>query len=717
VRFGKSAASRHNDYDLIGRQILAQSGPATEAEAFFDPKTIALIGASSSPTRIGGRTLAALLKHGFAGRLYPINPSHAVIQGVKAYGRIEDVPEPVDLAIISVPAAEVLDALRACIAKGVRAVVIYSSGFAEAGGQGVGMQATIRLLARRSGVRVLGPNCLGFMSLPSKVICTFGQAPNVGLSNGGGVSIVSQSGAFGTYTYAAGLFRRMPISRWITTGNEADVDFADCVEWLVRDPQTKVIMGYMEGCRDGDRLVRALEHAREAQKPVVILKVGRSAAGASAAQSHTAALAGDDEVYDAVFRRYGVRRAASLEEFFDTGYALLHGLTPKSKRVAVITASGGAGVLIADEASAQDFSLPAVPHDVQLRLKQLVPFAGVENPIDVTAQVGNDPALFSQFFSAVVETGLYDAVFCFQGLSGLGLDQSERLLGRWKDLRGKFPQLPIFVSAMAKPEVAAALEALNIPVFDDPSRMVRAAAAMCDRGSAGDDVVPQPVAASAAVTWPRLNEVEAANFLRKAGVPMAAGVVAKSAEEAAARARETGFPVVLKILSGDIQHKSDIGGVAVGLADEEMVRQAYDRVMASIRQRVPHAALDGVLIAPMIRGGVEAIIGARVDPVFGPMVMVGLGGTLVEILKDVSFCLAPLSHREALNMLDRLRGSRILEGVRGSAAADKEALADALVRLGDFAATHKGSIKSVEINPLLVKAKGDGVVGLDALIS
>jgi acyl-CoA synthetase (NDP forming) len=692
--------------------------PAPESDAFFNPNAIALVGASSSPTRIGGRTLAALLKHGFAGRIYPINPSHDVIQGVKAYARIEDVPEPVDLAVISVPAAEVLDALRSCIAKGVRAVVIYSSGFSEAGGDGVGMQATIRFLARKSGVRVLGPNCLGFMSLPSKAICTFGQAPNMGIPDGGGVSIVSQSGAFGTYTYAAGLFRRMPISRWITTGNEADVDFSDCVEWLVQDPETKVIMGYMEGCRDGAALIRALGNARRAEKPVVILKVGRSVAGASAAQSHTAALAGDDQVYDAVFRRYGVCRAASLEEFFDAGYALLHGLTPKGKRAAVITASGGAGVLIADEVSAQGFLLPPVPEDIQLHLKRLVPFAGVGNPIDVTAQVGNDPQLFSQFFSAVAETGLYDAIFCFQGLSGINREPSERLLNRWTELREKFPDLPIFISAMAKPEVAAVLESKNIPVFDDPSRMVRAAAAMCDRQTG--DVMPRPassVSASASGEWPKLNEVEAVGFLSRAGIPMAAGAVAKSAEEAVARAREIGFPVVLKILSAEIQHKSDIGGVAVGLADEAMVRQAYENVVSSVRRHLPYAPIDGVLVVPMVKGGVEAIIGARIDPVFGPMVMAGLGGTMVEVLKDVSFCLAPLSLSEARSTLDRLRGAAILDGTRGNPAADKDALAEALVRLGDFAAMQAGSIKSVEINPILVKAKGEGVIGLDALIS
>jgi acetate---CoA ligase (ADP-forming) len=690
---------------------------ASESRAFFSPNAIALIGASSSPTRIGGRTLASLLKHGFSGRLYPINPSHSEIQGLPAYGRLEDVTDPIDLVIISVPATEVLRALRSCAAKKVRAVVVYSSGFAEAGNDGVAMQAAIRVLAREAGMRVLGPNCLGFMSLPSKAICTFGQAPSVGLPEGGGVSIVSQSGAFGTYTYAAGLFRHMPISRWITTGNEADVDFSDCVEWLVQDPETKVIMGYMEGCRDGAKLIQALENAHLAQKPVVILKVGRSAAGASAAQSHTAALAGDDEVYDAVFRRHGVCRAASLEAFFDTGYALLHGLAPKGRRVAVITASGGAGVLIADEVSAQGFSLPPLPSDVQAQLKKLVPFAGVKNPIDVTAQVGNDPELFSRFFSAVVETGQYDLVFCFQGLSGLGAEQSERLLNRWTELRDRFPNLPIFISAMATPAVAGKLEAKNVPVFEDPSRMVQAVAAMCERRDTGDRITPSPVPAAAVTECSRLSEIGAADFLRNAGIPMAAGVVANSAEEAIARAREIGFPVVLKILSADIQHKSDVGGVAVELTDEEMVRQAYDRVMSSVNRQLPNAVLDGVLIAPMIKGGIEAIVGTRVDSTFGPIVMVGLGGTMVEVLKDVSFCLAPLSLSEARSMVDRLRGARVLEGTRGQPAVDKEALASTLVRLGDLAAMHAGSIKGIEINPLLVKAKGEGVIGLDALIS
>lgn len=694
---------------------MALSGPVPESDAFFNPGAIALIGASVSPTRIGGRTLASLLKHGFSGRLYPINPSHDVIQGLQAYARIEDVPEPVDLAIIAIPAAEVLDALHACIAKDVRAVVIYSSGFAEAGGEGATMQAAIRSLARKAGIRVLGPNCLGFMSLPSRTICTFGQAPNIGLPAGGGVSIVSQSGAFGTYAYAAGLFRRMPISRWITTGNEADVDFSDCVDWFVRDPETKVIMGYMEGCRDGARLIRALDNARQAAKPVVILKVGRSPAGASAAESHTAALAGDDQIYDSVFRRYGVCRATSLEEFFATGYALLHGLAPNGRRAAVITASGGAGVLIADEASAHGFSLPPVPDNVQRDLKKRVPFAGVRNPIDVTAQVGNDPQLFSQFFSAVAETGHYDAIFCFQGLSGLNREPAERLLRRWTELRGKFPNLPIFISAMARAEVATELEALNIPVFDDPSRMVRAVAAMCDRHKT--EIVPRPAPISGPAPWPKLNEVEAAERLSDAGIPMAPGVIAESAEEAVAAAGKIGFPVVLKILSADIQHKSDVGGVAVGLTSDETVRRAYDNVMSSVKRNLPRVAVDGVLVAPMVAGGIEVIVGARIDPLFGPMVMVGLGGTMVEVLKDVSFCLAPLSLSEARSAVNRLRGARILDGVRGNPAADKEALAEMLVRLGDFAAKHAGSIESVEINPLIVKPEGEGVIGLDALIS
>jgi succinyl-CoA synthetase beta subunit len=238
---------------------------------------------------------------------------------------------------------------------------------------------------------------------------------------------------------------------------------------------------------------------------------------------------------------------------------------------------------------------------------------------------------------------------------------------------------------------------------------------MCNRQKA--DVMPRPEAVSTSVTWPKLNEIEAMGFLSRAGIPMAAGAVAKSAEEAVARAREIGFPVVLKILSAEIQHKSDVGGVAVGLTDEAMVRQAYENVMSSTRRHLPHAPIDGVLVVPMVKGGVEAIIGARIDPVFGPMVMVGLGGTMVEVFKDVSFCLAPLSLSEARSTVDRLRSAAILKGARGNPAADREALAEALVQLGNFAVTHAGSIKSVEINPILVKAEGEGVIGLDALIS
>lgn len=694
------------------------AAPDRGIAALLDPRGIAVLGASADAGRIGGKPVANLLRYGYRGAIHPINPRHAEVQGLRAYPAISAVPDPVDLAVLAVPAAATLPALEECAAKGVRAAIVFASGFGEMDAEGARAQAALTALARRTGMRILGPNCLGMMNIASGAICTFGQAPNFGLPSPGGMSIVSQSGAFGTFTFVAAKERGLPVRNWVSTGNEADIDFADCLAWFADDPETRVIMGYIEGCRNGPRLVAALERARAAGKPVVVMKVGRTEAGAAAAQSHTAALAGSDAVYDAILRQYGAWRATSLDEFLDIGYACLVGSRPRGPRLGIITMSGGAGVLMADAAEGTGLDVAPLPEATRATMREILPFAGVQNPVDVTGQVANDRTLLHRFGRIMLRDGGYDAVVSFHAVGGLDEATGPSIVESWGALRAEFPELPVFLSMRAHPAIRAQLEALGIPVFDEPGRMVRAVAALARLGRTTDadaDADPPPGAATIPAAGP-VSEAAAARVLAAAGIPMLPHAVVGSAQEAVRAADAMGYPVVLKIVSPDIAHKTDIGGVLLRRMDADAVAAGFDAITDAALARAPDARIEGIMVAPMEGGGTELILGARADPVFGPMVMLGIGGILVEVLHDVTFRRAPFGPREARRMVEELRGLPLLRGVRGGPPADLDAVVQALVRLARFAADNAGRFDSIEINPLLVRGAGQGAVGLDALI-
>lgn len=684
-------------------------------DALFGPRSIAIIGASSDPSRIGGRPVRLLQQYGFAGAIYPINAKNSEVQGLPAFPNIDALPAVPDLVVLSIPMNGVIAQLEACAARGVKAAIVFSSGFAEAGEAGKEEQDKIHALAQHSNLRVLGPNCLGMMSIENRVICTFGAAPNFGLPESGGLSIVSQSGAFGTYTFMTGKLRGLPVSRWVTTGNEGDIDFADCVAWLVRDEQTKVIMGYMEGTRDGVKLQRALEMAHDAGKPVVVMKVGHTEAGSAAAKSHTAALAGSDALFDTLFRRCGAHRAATVDEFFDVGYVCLRGLLPRSPRLGIITGSGGAGVLMADAAESNGLDVEALPDEAQSTLRELVPFAGTRNPVDVTGQVTNDRTLFTRFLDVMVREGKYHAIAAFQALAGLDPAAGQRTVELWRGIRAKYPDMPLFVTMLSRPEIRRAMEELHIPVFDEPTRMIGAIGALVELRRERKFRKPSP-ARLPRLSPGGLDEVEAANVLREAGIPMVDYKIAQTADEAVAAARQFGFPVILKIVSPDIAHKSDVGGVALNLASDDAVRDAMRNILRNVREARPEAKLRGVAISPMVRGGVEMIAGVRDDAIFGPVVMVGGGGTAVEAFNDVAFRLPPFDRSEALDMIGELRSAALLRGIRGRGPCDISALADVLVALGDLGLVNAGAFDTIEINPVLVLPQGQGAIGLDALI-
>jgi acyl-CoA synthetase (NDP forming) len=684
------------------------------------PRSVAIIGASDDPTRIGGRPLAYLLAGGFAGGLYPVNPNRATVQGVPAYPSIAAVPDSVDVAIVALPAANVVSALGDCARHGVKGCIIFSAGFAETGADGAALQSEAVTVARRHGMRLIGPNCLGIFNVAAGFYATFTTTLDRGLPRPGRLSIVSQSGAFGSHLYFLARQRGLGMRYWITTGNEADVQVAEYLHWVADDPETDVILAYTEGVKEAAPLIAGLERARANRKPVVFMKVGRSEIGAAAASSHTAALAGTDAIYDALFRQYGVHRARTTEELIDVAHACSRRLFPTGNRVGLVTMSGGVGALMADEAADRGLEVAPMPDAAQDELKRLLPFAAVRNPVDITAQAFNDLSLVEKNLEIMLRDGDYDALVAFFTSIPGSPAIAEPLLRAMQALRSRFPDRLLLLSALVPEDLRARYEASGLPVFEDPSRAVAAVAALVNFGrSFAREAGPLPAVRKSTVGVPErssLTEQEAKRLLADAGIPVVEERLASDSAETVAAFRHFGGPVALKVASPDIPHKTEVGGVLLDLRDETSVRRGYDELVERVRRHRPDARIDGVLVSPMIRGGVETIIGVQRDPVFGPAVLFGLGGIFVETLKDVTFRLAPFDELEARAMIQEIRGAAVLRGTRGGEPSDLDALASALSRISCFAAAEADWIESMDVNPFVVLPQGKGAYALDALI-
>jgi acyl-CoA synthetase (NDP forming) len=695
--------------------------PDSSLSRLFDPQGIAIVGASATPGKIGAMPVTLLRQHGYAGRIVPVNPRADTIQGLPAVPGLDALDAHIDLAILAVPAAHAAQALERARPGQIGAAVVFTSGFSETGASGAAQQERLCAAARERGIRLLGPNCLGFMNVRRKVYATFSPAPANGIVPPGGIGMVSQSGAFGAYAYSMARERGLGLSHWISTGNEADIDVADCIEWLANDADTRVIMAYMEGCRDGLKLRRALAAARAADKPVVVTKIGRTQAGAQAAASHTAALAGDDAVYDALFRQYGALRARTIEEFFNLGYALdTRKRLPGGRRLGIFTISGGVGALMADEAHDAALALPEPSAAAQARLLERVPFASGRNPVDVTGQAVSEPGLLLATADDILADGRYDALAVFLAAAG----SSEALWPTFeafaREMQARHPGVPLAISALFPPARRRELERLGCLVFPDPSAAIRtigAVASLADHAGVDADAgMPETVPAAGAPLLEAYNEVQAMELLRQAGLPVSRCTLAADADAAVRAAAALGGAVAMKVVSPDIVHKSDVGGVKLNIAGEDALRAAYAGIMDSVRRHCPEARIDGVLVAPMAPKGVECIAGVHCDPVFGPVVMFGLGGVFVEVLKDVSFRLAPFGRDVALEMIREIKGHALLQGARGAPPCDVGALADALAALSRFAHARRADFSSVEINPLLALPEGQGALALDAVV-
>jgi len=688
--------------------------------ALLKPRSVAIIGASNDPGRIGGRPLRYLIDLGYAGRIYPVNPGRESVQGLPSYANVSAIPGPVDLAIIAIPAEKSIASLEECAAKGVLAAVVFTAGFAEVGDTGRYLQMRLGDIARTSGMRILGPNCLGVYNSAIGFFATFTSTLENGLPKPVGVGLVSQSGAYGSHVSLLAIRRGIGVRYWITTGNECDVEIGECMAYLAADADIRVIVAYAEGVRDGATLMRSLAQARRLGKPVVFMKVGQTSIGAEAAASHTAALAGTDAVYDSVLRQFGAYRAGDTEELLDVTYACSLGVLPKGRRIGFLTISGGVGIQMADAAVAAGLDVAPMPDDAQQRLKALLPYAATRNPVDATAQVFNDPGLIDAYLDIMLESGKYDAIVAFLTFVAAAESMVMPVRRAIENAHAKYPDRLLVLVIVAPDETIRDYEDAGCLVFEDPTRAVRAVAALQRIGQGFETSLEAPARSAPgdpdALPSGSMGEQQAKRLLAAAGLGVVEDRLATSAEEAIDAARELGFPVSLKIASPDIAHKTEVDGVRLGIARAEDAAHHFNDLMEGVRRQRPDARLDGVLVSPMVGAGVETILGIHRDPVFGPVVMFGLGGILVEVLEDVSFRVAPFDEEEAKRMVFDLKGRAILEGARGKGPYDLPALYTALARLSQFAAAHADSIESVDVNPFLVLPEGRGAVALDALI-
>lgn len=685
-------------------------------DRLFKPRSIAVIGASSDPRKIGGRPLAYMRRSNFQAPLFPVNPTQPEIQGLRAYPSLSAIGEPVDQVIIAVSGALVPDAVDEALAHKAGSIIVFSAGFAELGEEGRRTQEAIAARCRDAGVPLVGPNCIGVFSATSGMYATFMTALEHEQFEPGNVGIVSQSGAIGSYLYGLAGDRGLRFSHFVATGNEAGVDVADCIAWMAQDPDTHVIMAYLEGCRDGARLRRALQQARTHRKPVILMKVGRSEQGAAAAASHTGSLAGSDAVYDAVLRESNAWRADSLEEMVDLAYACSIAPLPKGNRLGVITPSGGVGVISADEAARSGLVLPPLPTDTQADIRALIPFSSPINPVDTTAQTVGDRTLYTRILERVVAYDGYDSVLSFNANVGRSESEFAKIRDTLYALRRDYPERVLAVSMRARREIADELRDHGVLYFPDPARATATLGAMA-RIAQGftqqQDSSPRTATVSPLPAG-TLDEAVARRLLQEHGLPFAPQFSVGDAEAAITAAQEAGYPVVMKILSPDIAHKSDVGGVLLNLRNDQQVREGWAQMMSRVRQAAPSARLDGAIVSPMITGGVETVMGVVHDPVFGPMLMFGLGGVFVEIFKDVVFRPAPVSVAGAHDMIREIRGLPLLQGARGLPPMDLNTLAQALSDLSHYAAAHGDDIQSVEINPFI--ALPNGGCAVDALI-
>lgn len=695
----------------------------TNMRYLFEPRSIAIIGASHDTAKIGYTVLENVMLGGYPHKVYPINPQGGEILGLRVFRDLEEIDEPIDLAYIVIPAKFVFDAVKSCAEKGVKIALIITSGFSEVGN--IEEERKIATYAREHGLRILGPNIFGIYSAAASLNGTFGTRD----VRPGNVAIITQSGALGLSMIGKTAVENIGISAMVSVGNKADIDESDLLEYLITQDMTKLIFMYIEGVKEGERLVKALREATK-KKPVVVIKSGRSEKGAIAVASHTGALAGTDEVFDAIMRQSGVLRAESLQDAFDWCKFLSNNPLPHGEHTVIITNGGGVGVMTADACEKYGVKLYGDVPALSGIFSDVVPDIGSsKNPIDLTGQATTsefdgalNAALNSENIDSVITLICEAAVFDLDNLPQV-------LEGYCQKYRSQ--KKPILFSCFGGKKTENCIRicgSKGLPVFNDVYEAVSCFGGMysyynylINRSEEVDvadiqvEVIEKIVRKVIDSNRNFLLANEARNIMKAAHIATPESHVAHSLDEAVNYSEEIGYPVVMKIVSKDIVHKSDAGGVALDLENRDEVIDAYQAIIQNCKAYNPNARIEGVDVSEMAQPGAELIIGARRDKVFGPIVMFGLGGIYVEVIKDISFRAFPLNRNEAMNMIKEIKSYPLLLGVRGEKKKDIDGIINTIIKLGTIIKKCE-SISDIEINPLVAYEQGKGVKALDVRI-
>lgn len=706
---------------------------ARDLEAFFYPKSIAVIGASQNPIKPNGIPLYLLSMFGYRGDVYPVNPKYLNVGGLKCYPSILDIEAPVDLAIIGVAAAQAMDVLKECAEKQVKGAIVFTSGFAEVGEEGRFKQEEMKKLADESGMRILGPNCLGVLNYYNGSMASFFYNQEIkDLFHPKTLSFITQSGGLGGIIYQMVIQLSIGFNYFVSTGNEADVSFAEVLNYLSERDEVSIIAGYLEGLQgDGDLFIRACRKALQNEKLVTMLKVGRTDSGAAAAASHTGALVGSDAVYDGVFKQYGVVRADDVEQMNALIALYATGRLPAGKKMAVITISGGGGVVVADKCPEYGLEVVSLTEKTQQSLREFFPpYGAVGNPVDLTSQLFVEPELFQRALRLVMQDPEVDVGGFFYNLEMPDPEAGKRIIEVFKEFK---KPLVIFTWPTGQDYAVEAKKSLvkaGVPVIEHIPSGLWAISALADwvkkcreplvypaysagpeKREAMDILAEQKIAKKSALT-----EWRAKKILNSYGITVTREILAETEAEAVQAANMIGYPVAMKIMSPDLLHKTEAKGVRLNITDQEAVRSAFQEIKKQARLYKPEAQIEGVLIQEMLKPGLEMIVGLKRDPIFGPAIVVGLGGVFVEVFKDVATRVAPLSEVDAGEMLSELKGKTLFKGYRGEQPRDLDALISVILKLSHLALDIGDSLTEIDINPLIVYEEGAGVVAADALI-
>ncbi len=688
-------------------------------DMFFDPEGVAVVGASRTPGKLGYEVLSNIIRHGYQGSVYPINPKAEEVLGLPCYPSVLAIPGPVDLAVVLIPSQYVAEVLAECGRKGIRGAIIISAGFREVGPAGRQLEHEIVRIARQHGIRLIGPNCLGIIDTIASLNASFA----VGMPKRGSIAFMSQSGALCTSVLDMSLAEEVGFSRFVSLGNKADTNEITFIEAWRGDPHTRVIMAYLEGVEAGPRFMDIARQVSK-EKPIIAVKSGTTSAGSRAVSSHTGTLAGSERAYEAAFRQSGVLRAHSVQELFDYSVAFARQPMLSSDRISIVTNAGGPGIMATDACERAGLQLASLQSESMDRLRASLPAAAsVLNPVDVLGDALADR------YAVALETVIGDpnvggvlVILTPQVMTQV--EETAQVVGKLSQRSDK----PILTSFMGKETVEPGVRVLNdyaVPNYPVPERAVSALAAMNAHRHWRER--PAPALESFELDRERVHSIfqairnegrlamgdsEAREILEAIGIPTPRTSLASNPDDAARYATAIGFPVVLKIASPDILHKTDVGGVKVNIMTPGDVRDAFELMIYRAERYMPDADVRGCLVQEMVVGGKEVIVGMSRDPDFGPLMMFGLGGIYVEALHDVVFRVAPFDRREAREMIREIRAHNLLRGVRGERSADLEATADALLRLSQLA-TEFPEIVEFDINPLTVFEDGQGVIGID----